>query len=478
MRRSCALLTAGCLALASHPALLAADGFVVSTIDVPSATLTEACAIDVAGHVVGDFTDGSGTHGFLLANNRVARLDYPGAAWTAAYGVNATEQVVGGYGPSESDSRHGFLWTAGRFASIDVPNGTDTVARGINAHGQIVGDYRGTDGLRHGFLLSAGRYTPVDVPGAVETGANAIDDGGKIVGATRMAGVSRGFQFAAGAYVPLQFPGSAYTEAGGMNNLGEIVGQIDGAEPPSRGFALDGTSYALVDPPSSASSWSARGINDFGEIVGAFTGADGRLHGYRATPSALQFSVSAPAITEFISPQGTVGPAGPQGPPGPPGPPGPRGAPGEAGPAAANGMSSTNPMAPVADGLQRAHTALAHAANQSDYVQRAAHDIDSAMADVSSAARSAGAGRSASVGPGGSRPDFTPPPRPAPNRNVMLEAALQNLGMAFDALTRADGGDPNGFRAKANTDIATAAADLIAGMNAANASYRAPTPRQ
>lgn len=60
----------------------------------------------------------------------------------------------------------------------------------------------------------------------------------------------------------------------------------------------------------------------------------------------------------------------------------------------------------------------------------------------------------------------------------MLEAALQNLAMAFDALARSAGGNLGGFREKANTDIATAAADLIAGINSANASLKSTTPRR
>jgi hypothetical protein len=74
--------------------------------------------------------------------------------------------------------------------------------------------------------------------------------------------------------------------------------------------------------------------------------------------------------------------------------------------------------------------------------------------------------------PAATLPDFTPPPRPAPERNVGLEIALNNLKTAFDTLARAPGGDLGGFRAKANNGIAAAANDIIAGINAANAAFR------
>ena len=45
------------------------------------------------------------------------------------------------------------------FTTIDVPGSTGTAAFGINASGQIVGSYSSA-GVLHGFLLSGGRATP------------------------------------------------------------------------------------------------------------------------------------------------------------------------------------------------------------------------------------------------------------------------------------------------------------------------------
>jgi hypothetical protein len=114
--------------------------------------------------------------------------------------------------------------------------------------------------------------------------------------------------------------------------------------------------------------------------------------------------------------------------------------------------------------------------NQSDYVQRAAADINVAIGDITAGIIFANAhpDSTTSPAPGAPGPDFNPPPRPAPNRNVMLEAALNNLKVAFDTLAEAPGGDLDGFRAKVNTDIAAAAKELIAGINSANASFLAP----
>src|SRR6187200_2707204 len=76
----------------------AADPYTISTIEVPGSRLTAACGIDNLGRVVGYYTDGKGTHGFLFENGGVSSIDVPGAAWTAAFGINSAGQIVGGYG--------------------------------------------------------------------------------------------------------------------------------------------------------------------------------------------------------------------------------------------------------------------------------------------------------------------------------------------------------------------------------------------
>ena len=122
--------------------------------------------------------------------------------------------------------------------------------------------------------------------------------------------------------------------------------------------------------------------------------------------------------------------------------------------------------------------ALQRAANQGAYVQKAIADIGLAIDEIT-----AGIAFYADHPDAGApsipvaSPDFTPPARPAPNRNAGLEIALNNLKMAFDTLARAPGGDLGGFRAKINNAIAAAANDIVTGINAANAEFRTRAPR-
>jgi Ricin-type beta-trefoil lectin domain len=171
-----------------------------------------------------------------------------------------------------------------------------------------------------------------------------------------------------------------------------------------------------------------------------------------------------------LQPSEPVGPGVVGGPGEPPPPPG-----------STNAVSA---LSPVRAALQRAVSSLEHAANQSCPVQKAVADINVATNDLNGAItfltrHPDAAGPPSFNGvpiptspiPSADRPNFTPPARPAPQRNVMLEGALNNLQTAFDALARSGGGDLGGFRARMNTDIANAASDLIGAINAANAAF-------
>jgi hypothetical protein len=139
-------------------------------------------------------------------------------------------------------------------------------------------------------------------------------------------------------------------------------------------------------------------------------------------------------------------------------------------------------LSAVRDALHRAVSALQRAANQSCPVQKAIADINLINGDLNgaitflnqhpdAAAPLAVNGIPPSPIPPTARPNFTPPARPAPQRNVMLEDALNNLQIAFDTLGQSAGGDLGGFRGRMNADIATAASDLIGAINAANAAF-------
>jgi hypothetical protein len=69
------------------------------------------------------------------------------------------------------------------FITIDVPGSEFAAAFGINPSAQIVGGFHGSDFVGHGFLLDKkGKFTTIDPPGSFGTTAFGIDPSGKIVG--------------------------------------------------------------------------------------------------------------------------------------------------------------------------------------------------------------------------------------------------------------------------------------------------------
>jgi uncharacterized membrane protein len=112
-------------------------------------------------------------------------IDAPGASFTLARGINAQGDIVGFY--SAGATTPGFLLNAGGFTPIVVPGASFTRRRihpapRYQAQGDIVGFY-GAGGLTHGFLLDKeGSFTTIDVPNASVTMALGINAQGDIIG--------------------------------------------------------------------------------------------------------------------------------------------------------------------------------------------------------------------------------------------------------------------------------------------------------
>lgn len=101
--------------------------YTFTTLDVPGATATRVWGINDAGQIVGDFSNATGTHGFLDTGGVFTTLDVPGVtSFTRAAGINETGQIVGIF--VNSSGNHGFLDTGGSFTTLDVPGAALTQA--------------------------------------------------------------------------------------------------------------------------------------------------------------------------------------------------------------------------------------------------------------------------------------------------------------------------------------------------------------
>jgi uncharacterized membrane protein len=191
-----------------------------------------ATQINNRGDIVGWYQIGTDRHGFLLQAGVLTTIDYPGASWSQANGVTDNGIVIGEFTDSEG-KYHGYILEGGSFRQVDYPGSVDSIPFYMNARGDIAGEWE-TDPrvLGHGFVLSKdGEWTSFDAPGAAEnaTLAIGINDHQQILGlflrpdGQRRAFVLDGHDIGAGRYTTIEMPGTgAFPET--MNNAGVFVG--------------------------------------------------------------------------------------------------------------------------------------------------------------------------------------------------------------------------------------------------------------
>jgi len=170
-------------------------GGVFNQVRFPNTDLTIPAGINANGDIVGWYLDKVGMHGFLLRGGVYTSIDFPGAAaFTQAWKINDTGEIVGRYEGANDNKRHMFVLSNGSFTSIpDVPSAFETAVvedGGLNSAGDIVSQYSSfkdchlftSVGCIHGFLLSGGVYTTIDPPGAIGTLALGVNTSDQIVG--------------------------------------------------------------------------------------------------------------------------------------------------------------------------------------------------------------------------------------------------------------------------------------------------------
>jgi uncharacterized membrane protein len=211
-------------------------------------TNSEAYKTNDRGDVVGAFISDDGlTHGFLLSQGVLTTLDFPGANFTRAFGINQSRVVVGEWAVFDdlgnAIAYGGFVWQEGVFTETKFFPGAGVGAPlGINEDGDLVGGWSPdlTSPDLHGFVYSGGHFVSFDVPfsGASATQPNDINELGQIVGLYNDAdGLNHGFLKVGESFLAIDFPGAATTTAWGINAIGQIVGtHYDYVGAPARGY--------------------------------------------------------------------------------------------------------------------------------------------------------------------------------------------------------------------------------------------------
>ncbi len=142
----------------SHAYLLRNGQF--TTIDPPDMADPGGAAafMNEAGDIAGQYHTGAAAkHAFILRNRKFVKVDYPSATATDAYALDDAGGLVGGYVAADGTG-HGFRMAKdGSFATIDVPEASATHLLGTSALGDVVGWYASADGRINGFVRMARR---------------------------------------------------------------------------------------------------------------------------------------------------------------------------------------------------------------------------------------------------------------------------------------------------------------------------------
>jgi uncharacterized membrane protein len=253
----------------------------VQELNINGSTTAMALGVNLFGTVVGN--DGNG-NAFSLSNGNVHTFIPLGGSAATAFGINDLGQIVGQY--TDGDETPGFILPNPHTAiRIDAPSGPDIVnAQGINNLGLVVGFYVGTDGQDHGFI--AHEY---DARSGELTGTAVADPTIPAVpgepGATFVFSQILGINdegIAVGYYGDL-----TTSQHGFIYNT--HTGQYTFLDDPSEAFD-NGVGVTQIT-----------GIHDFGQITGFYSDANGVFHSFEATPSVLAFLHESMGLTTALN---------------------------------------------------------------------------------------------------------------------------------------------------------------------------------
>ena len=257
-------------------------------LNVPDSSYTAASGINDTEQIVGNYFEEQ-TLGFLYSGGTYTTINPPGSKATFANDVNNSGDIVGYYNNigDQFIGTQGFLFSGGTYTTLSFPNAISTKIFGLNDSGQIVGQYFDTNNNGHGFLYDNGSWTTLDFPGGTVstngTSALGIDSTGTIVGAWHDSTHMRGFSYDGSNYTSIN-DRSASNEIKDVNDSGFMVGY---SRPGSGGLqhalTYDGTSFSTFSIIPGSDHASASGVNNFGRIVGNYR--DGiRIYGF-VTPA-------------------------------------------------------------------------------------------------------------------------------------------------------------------------------------------------
>ena len=289
---------------------------------MPFGDSTEVHGGNNFGVVVGDFTSGSRTLGFIDRGGQFIEIsaDFVGSNTVHAFGVNDAGTVVGTFvDPRNGSATEGFIETKnGADTVFSVHGAIETDARAIDSFGDVVGFFKDSNGAFHGFeRFTNGDIFTFDTPfGGTNTRALGINDAGQIVGSLVLPGdpgfeETIGFIDTNGVFTLVAGPSTAtpsFSEADGINNFGEVSGFSLSSTGKEQAFVGQIVEDAFGRVPVSINGNTVTtpftpvgpvGINDSGQLFGSFQ--NGVTHGFVSSNVTGVFGVAGAATPVTIN---------------------------------------------------------------------------------------------------------------------------------------------------------------------------------
>jgi probable HAF family extracellular repeat protein len=206
--------------------------------------------------------------------------------YSVASAINATAQVTGAAGTSNSSLSDIFFYSNGDMTSLGTLGGASGIGNGINASGQVAGYSQNSVGTYRAFLSSGSTLTDIGDLGGGSAVAYGINDLGWAVGSGVTAkGENHPFLYRNGRMTDLGTLGSGnndwWNSAQGVNNSGVVTGTSYDAQGNFFGFVWK--SGKMTKMGTLGGAWSqAYAINNKGQIAGLAYTKNGSAHGFIA----------------------------------------------------------------------------------------------------------------------------------------------------------------------------------------------------
>ncbi len=204
--------------------------------------------------------------------------------YSVARAVNATAEVTGAAGTTNSNLSDVFVYSDGAMTSLGTLGGTSGIGNGINASGQVAGYSQNSSGAYRAFLSSGSALTDIGDLGGGSAVAYALNDLGEVVGsAVTASGENHPFLYRNGRMIDLGTLGSSgngwWNSAQGINNSGVVTGTSYDADGNFFGFVWK--SGKMTKMGTLGGAWSqGYAINNKGRITGVGYTKNGAAHGF------------------------------------------------------------------------------------------------------------------------------------------------------------------------------------------------------